>query len=713
MRLTQISHQRLPQRARMAPMQDRYDPKAIEPRGQDHWAKKDLVRAGTRPGAQKKYVRAMLPYPSGEMHMGHARVYSITDVLARYARKRGFDVFHPFGWDAFGLPAENAAIKEGVHPAERTPRNIASFKQDVIALGISVDWSTEISTSDPEYYHWNQWFFLRMLERGIAYRRRAKVNFCPHDNTVLANEQVEEGRCWRCGTVVVEREIPEWALRITAYADQLLEGLNRIDWPERVVAMQRNWIGRSDGLEIDFAVKGARGKSFRVFTTRADTIFGATYVAAAPDHPLVAELAPAAKKGELQAFAEKVRRASKELGEGAQAAEKDGLDTGIRAKNPFTGKEIPVWVANFVLSGYGTGAVMAVPAHDQRDYEFATKFGLSIVPVVRPADDSELPKDKAYVDYGYLFGSGEFSGMPSQQARLAIAAEAQRRGIGKPAVNYHLRDWGISRQRYWGTPIPIIYCDKCDPEHEGIPVPDEDLPVVLPDIDVKEVLTGKGEPPLAKVASWVNIECPRCAAPAEKDMDWSDEQVEGQHRFLGRVWRLVHGALPRVASAKAGGPPDDLRRRTHKTILRVTQQLERLQFNTAISSLMELSNAATDWQGDPSSLRESLEVLVQLLAPFAPHIANELWPELGRSEELSTLHWPEADPSLVVDDAYQIAVQVNGKLRGEVQVAATAGEAEIRDTAARDPKVAGWLHGKTIKKVVVIPKRLVNFVVAG
>jgi leucyl-tRNA synthetase len=822
-------------------VQDRYDPKSIEPRWQEHWAKKDLFRAGARPGAPKKYVLAMLPYPSGEMHMGHARVYCITDVLARYARKRGFDVLHPFGWDSFGLPAENAAIKEGVHPAERTPRNIASFKNDVISLGISIDWSTEISTSDPEYYRWNQWFFLRMLERGLVYRRRAKVNFCPSCNTVLANEQVEEGRCWRCGSVVVEREIPEWAFRITSYADKLLEGLNRIDWPERVVAMQRNWIGRSDGLEIDFGVKGARRKAFRVFTTRADTIHGATYIAAAPDHPLVTDLAPEAKKAELQAFAEKVRRASKEVGEGAQAAEKEGLDTGIRAKNPFTGKEIPVWVANFVLSGYGTGAVMAVPAHDQRDYEFAQKYGLPIVPVVRPADDSEPPKDKAYTDYGVLFDSGEFSGMPSEQARLAIAAEAQRRGIGKPAVNYHLRDWGVSRQRYWGTPIPIVYCPKDDPEGKGIPVPDSQLPVELPDIDVKEVLTGMGEPPLAKVASWVNTECPICggparreaetmdtfvdsswywaryldphnsrepfsrakadrwlpvdvyvggpehavlhllyfrfwtkvmqelglvgidepaqklvtqgivkgrdgekmskskgnvvspreiieefgadtarlfilfAAPAEKDMDWSDEQVQGQHRFLGRVWRLVQASLPKIAGVKAGGAPDELRRRTHKTILKVTQQLERLQFNTAISSLMELSNAAMDWTGEPASLRESLEVIVQLLSPLAPHVAEELWHELGHEEdevELGVSPWPVADPALVIDDAYQMAVQVNGKLRGEVQVAASADDAEIRDMAARDPKVAGWLQGKTVKKVVVVPKRLVNFVVA-
>ncbi|HEY6912563.1 MAG TPA: leucine--tRNA ligase [Myxococcales bacterium] len=823
-------------------MQDRYDPKPIESRWQKHWAETGVFRAGVRPGAPKKYVLAMLPYPSGEMHMGHARVYCITDVLARYARKRGFDVLHPFGWDSFGLPAENAAIKEGVHPALRTPKNIKSFKEDVISLGISIDWSTEIATSDPAYYRWNQWFFLRMLERGLVYRRRAKVNFCPSCNTVLANEQVEEGRCWRCGSMVVEREIPEWAFRITAYADKLLEGLNRIDWPERVVAMQRNWIGRSDGLEIEFSIAGAKGKAFRVFTTRADTIYGATYVAAAPDHPLVLELASKEKAAELRAFAEKVRRAAKELGEGAAAAEKEGLDTGIRAKNPFTGKEVPVWVANFVLASYGTGAVMAVPAHDQRDYEFAVKYGLPINWVVRPAEtEADAPKDKAFTDYGVLFDSGEFSGMPSEQARLAIAAEAQRRGIGKPAVNYHLRDWGVSRQRYWGTPIPIVYCPKDDPEGKGIPVPDDQLPVTLPDIDVKEVLTGMGEPPLAKVTSWVNTRCPKCggparreaetmdtfvdstwywaryldprndeepfsrekadrwmpidvyvggpehavlhllyfrfwtkvmqelglcgvdepaqklvtqgivkgrdgekmskskgnvvspreiiseygadtarlfilfAAPAEKDMDWSDEQVQGQHRFLGRVWRLVQSSLQKIASADAAGAngaPDDLRRRTHKTILKVTQQLERLQFNTAISSLMELSNAAADWTGDAGSLRECLEVLVQLLAPFAPHFASELWREMGRTEELAVLHWPEAAPALVVDDAYQIAVQVNGKLRGEVQVAATANEGDIRETAARDPKISGWLQGKTIKKVVVIPKRLVNFVVA-
>jgi leucyl-tRNA synthetase len=829
-------------------LQDKYDSKAIEPRWQNHWAKKDLFRAGTRKDAPKKYVLAMLPYPSGEMHMGHARVYCITDVLARYARKRGFDVLHPFGWDAFGLPAENAAIKEGVHPEKWTRDNIAGMKRQLQRLGFSYPWSREIASCDPEYYRWNQWFFLRMLERGLAYRRRAKVNFCPSCNTVLANEQVEEGKCWRCGSTVIEKEIPEWALRITAYADRLLEGLNTIDWPERVVAMQRNWIGRSDGLEIDFAIVGKRGKAFRVFTTRADTIYGATYIAAAPDHPLVQELAPKEKRAELAAFAEKVHRAAKEVGEGAQAAEKEGLDTGIRAKNPFTGKEVPVWVANFVLASYGTGAVMAVPAHDQRDYEFAVKYSLPIEWVVRPSEEDEVTQiaarklveqKKAFTDYGFLFNSGEFSGMPSQQARLAIAAEAQRRGIGRPAVNYHLRDWGISRQRYWGTPIPILYCERCDPEHKGIPVPDDELPVVLPDIDVKEVLTGKGEPPLAKVASWVNTKCPKCggparreaetmdtfvdsawywaryvdphnsrepfsraqadrwfpvdiyvggpehavlhllyfrfwtmvmqelglcgisepaqklvtqgivkgrdgekmskskgnvvsprdiierygadtarlfilfAAPAEKDMDWSDEQVEGQHRFLGRVWRLVQGSLEKIRGAKAGGPADELRRRTHKTILRVTQQLERLQFNTAISSLMELSNAAADYQGEPGVLRESLEVLVQLLAPFAPHMAEELWAELGGKGELAILHWPEADPALVVDDAYSIAVQVNGKLRGEVQVAATAGDAEIRETASRDPKVAGWLHGKTIKKVVVVPRRLVNFVVAG
>jgi leucyl-tRNA synthetase len=845
-------------------VQDRYDPKAIEPRWQQHWANRELFRAGHRQGAPKYYVLAMLPYPSGEMHMGHTRVYCITDALARYARKRGFDVLHPFGWDSFGLPAENAAINEGVHPAIRTPRNIASFKRDVVELGVSVDWSREITTSEPEYYRWNQWFFLRMLERGLVYRRRSKVNFCPSCNTVLANEQVEDGHCWRCNSVVEEREIPEWAFRITQYADRLLEGLSGLDWPERVVAMQRNWIGRSDGLEIDFPLvqpRGAPARKIRVFTTRADTIFGATYMAVAPDHPLL-ELAPKEKQTSLAAFAEKVRNASREVGAGAAAAEKEGIDTGLFAKNPFTGARIPVWSANFVLASYGTGAVMSVPAHDERDFEFARKYGLPIKQVVQPGDGEEgadarqgasaAAPDRAFTAYGMVVDSGEFSGMPSEQARLAIAAEAQRRGIGTPAVNYHLRDWGVSRQRYWGTPIPILYCEKCDPEHKGIPVPDEDLPVRLPDIDVKEVLTGKGEPPLAKVSSWVNTTCPRCrgparreaetmdtfvdsswywaryltphddhapfaradadrflpidvyvggpehavlhllyfrfwtkvmaelglcavveparklvtqgivkgrdgekmskskgnvvspremvarygadtarlfilfAAPAEKDMDWSDEQVEGQHRFLGRLWRLFHAALPRIEGAAgelahAHGEALELRRRSHRTIARVTQQLERLQFNTAISSLMELSNAASAFtpEGGPgkAALREALEVLVQLLSPFAPHLAEELWSLLGHAartpeEELGLSAWPSPDPALVAEDTVHIAIQVNGKLRGEMHISAAAPEDEVREAAAGEPKVAPWLAGKTIKKVVVIPKRLVNFVVA-
>ncbi|MFL5372502.1 MAG: leucine--tRNA ligase, partial [Myxococcales bacterium] len=511
-------------------MQDRYDPKAVEPRWQRHWESKDLFRAGARAGAPKKYVLAMLPYPSGEMHMGHVRVYAIADVLSRYNRKRGYDVLQPLGWDAFGLPAENAAIKEGLHPKIRTPKNIESFKQDVKSLGISIDWSREINTSEPEYYRWNQWFFLRMLERGLVYRRRAKVNFCPSCNTVLANEQVEEGLCWRCGSKVEEREIPEWAFRITKYADRLLEGLDGLDWPERVVAMQRNWIGRSDGLEIEFPVPKSKGDGFRVFTTRADTIYGATYVAAAPDHPLVKKLAPEAKRAEIAAFAEKVRAAARSVGAGAAAAEKEGIDTGIRAKNPFTGETIPVWVANFVLAGYGTGAVMAVPAHDQRDFEFAKKYDLAIRFVVRSSDEDAAvdpnKAEKAFVEYGVLVESGSFTGLPSEQARLAIAAEAQRRGIGNPAVNFHLRDWGISRQRYWGTPIPILYCQDCDPEGHGIPVPDEDLPVVLPDIDVKEVLTGKGEPPLAKVSSWVHTTCPKCRGPARREAETMDTFVD-------------------------------------------------------------------------------------------------------------------------------------------------------------------------------------------
>ncbi|MFL5371998.1 MAG: leucine--tRNA ligase [Myxococcales bacterium] len=837
-------------------MQDRYDPKAVEPRWQRHWESKDLFRAGARAGAPKKYVLAMLPYPSGEMHMGHVRVYAIADVLSRYNRKRGYDVLQPLGWDAFGLPAENAAIKEGLHPKIRTPKNIESFKQDVKSLGISIDWSREINTSEPEYYRWNQWFFLRMLERGLVYRRRAKVNFCPSCNTVLANEQVEEGLCWRCGSKVEEREIPEWAFRITKYADRLLEGLDGLDWPERVVAMQRNWIGRSDGLEIEFPGPKSKGDGVRVFTTRADTIYGATYVAAAPDHPLVKKLAPEAKRAEIAAFAEKVRAAARSVGAGAAAAEKEGIDTGIRAKNPFTGETIPVWVANFVLAGYGTGAVMAVPAHDQRDFEFAKKYDLAIRFVVRSSDEDAAvdpnKAEKAFVEYGVLVESGSFTGLPSEQARLAIAAEAQRRGIGNPAVNFHLRDWGISRQRYWGTPIPILYCEDCDPEGHGIPVPDEDLPVVLPDIDVKEVLTGKGEPPLAKVSSWVHTTCPKCrgparreaetmdtfvdsswyfarylspqedkapflredadrwlaidtyvggpehavlhllyfrfwtkvmaelglcavhepaqrlvtqgivkgrdgekmskskgnvvsprdiiagygadtarlfilfAAPAEKDMDWSDEQIEGQHRFLGRLFRLFQANAARVRgktvhAATAQGEALEIRRRTHRTIARVTQQLERLQFNTAISSLMELSNAVIGFtpknDGDEGALVEALETLVQLLSPFAPHLAEELWAELGhtpaeRDQELGLRPWPHADPALTAEETVNLAVQVNGKLRGQVSVPAMAAEEDIREAAAADPKIRSWIDGKTVKKVVVIPKRLVNFVVA-
>jgi len=848
-------------------VQDRYDPKSIEPKWQQHWATQQIDRAGTRVGAKKFYVLAMLPYPSGEMHMGHARVYAITDVLARYYRRKGLDVLHPFGWDSFGLPAENAAIKEGVHPAIRTPKNIKSFKEDVISMGISVDWSREIATSDPEYYRWNQWFFLKMLEKGIVYRRRSKVNFCPSCNTVLANEQVEDGLCWRCSSVVLEREIPEWAFRITKYAEPLLAGLNTIDWPERVVAMQRNWIGRSDGLECDFEIVNASGASgskpaaFRVFTTRADTIFGATYLAVAPDHPLLLGLAPAAKRAEIAAFSAKVRAAAKKVGEGAAAAEKEGIDTGLVARNPYTGDEVPVWAANFVLASYGTGAVMSVPAHDQRDLEFAHKYSLPVQAVIAPIGDEQpgraqldkqLGEGKAFTDHGVVFGSKEFDGMPSEQARLAIAAEAGRRGIGKPTVNYHLRDWGVSRQRYWGTPIPIVYCPKDDPEGKGIPVPLDQLPVKLPDIDVKEVLTGMGEPPLAKVHDWVNTTCPICggparreaetmdtfvdstwywarylsphddkapfekaeadrwmpvdvyvggpehavmhllyfrfwtmvmkdlglcevsepakrlvtqgivkgrdgekmskskgnvvspreiigrfgadtarlfilfAGPAEKDMDWSDEQVEGQSRFLGRVWRLVHGALAKMEghgdATAAKGEGLEIRRKAHRTIAKVTQQLERLQFNTAISTLMELSNALTGFEpkdaADKGALYEAVSALVELLAPLAPHAAEELWMSLGkkaanREDELMLRPWPVADPALLTEDMVSIAVQVNGKLRGEVHVSATATEEEIRAAATNEPKVKPWIDGKQIKKVVVIPKRLVNFVVVG
>jgi leucyl-tRNA synthetase len=828
-------------------MNDRYEPRSLEPRWQRRWEEAGAFRAGRRPGAEKRYVLEMFPYPSGAMHMGHGRVYTIGDAIARHLRMRGYDVLHPIGFDALGLPAENAAIKDGRHPGERTRENIVAFRQELKRLGFSFDWDREIATCDPEYYRWNQWFFLKMLERDLVYRRQGKANWCTGCQTVIANEQVvDDSRCERCESPVVEKTIPEWAFRITGYAQGLLDGLDRLgQWPERITTMQRNWIGRSDGADVDFALPGQ--DPIRVFTTRIDTIFGCTYAVLAPEHPLVEKVTTADRLPEVRAFVERMRKTDA-LERTGENAPKEGVFTGAHAVNPFTGERVPVWIANFVLAEYGTGAVMSVPAHDQRDLEFARKYRLPVRVVIQPAEGPRLPAgdalERAYTEDGVLEGSGPFGGLGSAEARRRMGAHAEAKGFGKAEIRWHLRDWGFSRQRYWGTPIPVVYCEA----HGIVPVPEKDLPVVLPE---KAIITGTGEPPLAKVPEFVNTTCPRCgkparrevetmdtfvdsswyharylspkddtrpldpqmarrwlpvdvyvggpehavmhllyfrfwhrimhelglvhedepavrlvtqgivngpdgrkmskrwgnvvtpgpmvdrfgadtlrlfilfAAPPEKDIDWSDEQVEGLFRFLGRVWRIYHArqdcfGADAAAAGRASGEFLELRRRTHRTVQRVTEAFEReLKFNTGIAALMELVNAlyACEPRGDPdrAAVREALLALAALLSPFAPHAAEELWHEVlgpaARDRLLADEPWPSFDPALVAADTVTIAVQVNGKLRGEVQAPAEAGEAEVRALAQAEERVKAHLSGKTVRKVIFVPRRLVNFVV--
>ncbi|MHB1844311.1 MAG: leucine--tRNA ligase [Deltaproteobacteria bacterium] len=834
-------------------MNERYDHREIESRWQAAWEAQGLFRAGRLPDAPKHYVLEMFPYPSGAMHMGHARVYAIGDVLARFARMQGKDVLHPMGYDALGLPAENAAIKDGVHPALRTRQNIESFRAEMKSMGFSFDWSRELATSDPAYYRWNQWFFVQMLERDLVYRRQGFVNWCPGCQTVLANEQVEDGVCWRGHPGVTRRQIGEWAFRITRYADELLRDLDGLShWPERITQMQRNWIGRSEGAELDFRVVGS-DERLRIYTTRLDTIYGCTYLAVAPDHPLALRIASPAERPAVQAFAQRLAQED-QVARTAEGSPKEGVFTGAYALHPYTGRRVPVWAASFVLAEYGTGAVMSVPAHDQRDFEFAKKYALPIETVIEPASGEPLPSEleAAFTDDGVLARSGEQSGLSSAEARQRLSALAKAQGFGGPKVNYHLRDWGFSRQRYWGTPIPIVYCERCgEPgKPKAVPVPLEALPVLLPD---EAVLTGSGEPPLAKVASFMATSCPVChgparrepetmdtfvdsswyfarflspkderspvereaarrwlpvdvyvggpehavlhllyfrfwtkvmrdlglcdvsepatrlitqgivlgqdgekmsksrgnvvsprgfvdrfgadttrlfvlfAGPVERDFAWNDAQVEGLHRFLARVWRLLHRVHPEIAragspAAATAGRALELRRSSHRTLKRVTDDLGRVHFNTAISAAMEHVNEiarlygaegapALGEPGDREALREAFELLAVCLSPFAPHFAEEVHALLGHAECLQASRWPAFDPALVVDETLAYAVQVNGKLRGEVRAPAAASQDEVVALARAEEKVAPHLAGKTVRKLVFVPKRLVNFVV--
>jgi len=699
-------------------MDERYDPKVIEPRYQKLWEKEKLFKVTEDPSKKKYYLLEMFPYPSGRIHMGHVRNYSIGDVVGRFLKMQGYNVIHPMGWDAFGMPAENAAIKAKTHPAKWTYENIEYMRSQLKKLGFSYDWDREFATCDPEYYRWEQLFFLQMLEKGLAYKKKSFVNWCESCQTVLANEQVEAGLCWRCNNPVVQREMDQWFFKITAYAEELLEYCDKLPgWPERVLTMQRNWIGKSEGAEIDFDVEGSN-KKIRVFTTRQDTLFGATFMSLAPEHPMVKELVQGKEEEKrVNDFIEKYKRISRE-DRITGTLEKEGIFTGSYCINPVTGDRMPIYVANFVLMEYGTGAVMAVPAHDQRDFEFAKKYNLPIEVVIQPEGKSINAEEltEAFEEDGILVNSGEFSGMKSPEAREAITRELEKRGQGKKTINYRLRDWGISRQRYWGAPIPVIYCDKCG----IVPVPPEDLPVVLP-LDVE--LLPSGASPLPFVESFVNTTCPKCngpakretdtmdtfvesswyfdrftcpdytegpldqsktdywlpvdqyiggiehavlhllyarfftkvlrdlgylkidepfinlltqgmvikdgakmskskgnvvdpdemieqygadtvrlfclfAAPPEKDLDWSEQGVEGAARFLNRLWRLVyehHESISRVNSYSGKTPPGDasrkLHRKTHQTIKKVTEDIkERFHFNTAISAVMELVN---------------------------------------------------------------------------------------------------------------------------
>ncbi len=819
-------------------MDEHYHPAIIETEAQRYWDEAQVFKAVPDPARPKYYCLSMFPYPSGRLHMGHVRNYTIGDVVSRYQRMQGKNVLQPMGWDAFGLPAENAALQNNVPPAEWTYANIGYMRSQLKRLGFGYDWDKELATCHPKYYRWEQWLFTRLFAKGLVYKKTAPVNWCPNDMTVLANEQVLEGRCWRCDTVVERKEIPQWFMKITAYADELLSELDKLEgWPEQVKTMQRNWIGRSEGVEVQFDI-AEQGESLTVFTTRPDTLMGVTYVALAAEHPLA--LAAAHTNPELAKFIDECR-----LIETAEAAmetmEKRGMDTGLKAIHPITGAHVPVYAANFVLMGYGTGAVMAVPAHDERDHEFALKYALPITPVVYPKDGSDLDVSQtAFIEKGVLKNSGEFSGLTSEHAFDAIAAYLEGCSKGQRRVNYRLRDWGVSRQRYWGAPIPIINCPGCG----VVPVPDEQLPVVLPE-DVR--IQGVGSP-LKKMPEFYQTTCPECggaaeretdtfdtfmesswyyarftckdsdsamlderadywlpvdqyiggiehailhllyarfyqklmrdvglveasepfthlltqgmvlkdgskmskskgntvdpqalidkygadtarlfimfAAPPEQSLEWSDAGVEGAYRFLKRLWKLVATQANKglAASLPTLGELDqaqiDLRRIIHRTIAKVSDDIgRRFTFNTAIAAVMELVNALSKAEDDSAAgralMREGLEAVVLMLAPMVPHIAHALWHELGKQQAVVHAAWPTVDSAALISDTMEYVVQVNGKLRGRIVVAAEADAPAVQASALADVNVRRFTEGKDIKKVIVVPGKLVNIVVAG
>ena len=821
-------------------MDQKYNPKEIEQKWQQKWDENSTFAVTEEKGKQKYYLLEMFPYPSGKIHMGHVRNYSIGDVVGRFKKMRGFNVLHPMGWDAFGMPAENAAIQNKSHPAKWTYENISYMRGQLKKMGLSYDWGRELATCDVEYYRWEQKIFLEMYGKGLAFKKTSFVNWCPKCETVLANEQVEDGCCWRCDSGVNQKELDQWFFRITDYAEELLEWTNKLPgWPERVLTMQRNWIGKSFGCEIDFQIEGS-SSAIRVFTTRQDTVFGATFMSLAPEHPLAQKLATADRKSAVNAFIEKVKKTER-IRRTAEDLEKEGVFTGSYCLNPVTGAQMPIYLANFVLMDYGTGAVMAVPTHDQRDFEFARRYDLPMRVVIQPEGETldQASMTAAFTEAGVLVNSGQFDGQKSESAKESIADFLQQKGIGKKTVNFRLRDWGISRQRYWGNPIPVIYCDSCG----VVPVPEQELPVRLP-MDV--AFTGEGGSPLAKLDSFIKCTCPKCsesarretdtmdtfvqsswyflryccpdfekgplerdrvdywmsvdqyiggiehavlhllyarfftkvlrdlgyitsdepftnlltqgmvikdgakmskskgnvvdpnaliekygadtarlfslfAAPPEKDLDWSDQGVDGSYRFLNRIWKLVTERLDLIKSAGAVNKSAltqeerDLRRSVHKTIKKVTDDIEeRFHFNTAIAAVMELLNVLQEADRTVSHkgavIKEALESVILLLAPFVPHITEELWEVMGNRIPLSETSWPEYDHEATVDEELLVVIQVNGKLRSRITVPAGMDEDMVKSMALEDEKVKLFTEGKQIRKIISVPGKLVNIV---
>ncbi len=829
-----------------------YEPNSIEAKWQAYWEENKSFKVEVDSSKKKYYLLEMFPYPSGRIHMGHVRNYSIGDTLARFKRMQGLNVMHPLGWDAFGMPAENAAIKNRTHPGQWTFENIRTMRKQIKALGLSYDWDREIATCHPGYYKWNQWLFLKFLEKGLAYRKNSTINWCEDCHTVLANEQVVDGCCWRCDNEVLQKQQEGWFFKITDYADRLLEGCKTLSgkWPEQVLTMQTNWIGKSFGAEVDFKIQQG-DEVIKIFTTRPDTLYGAMFIVLAPEHPLTTKLSCGTGQEEaINSFLQKVKKQDT-IARTSETGEKEGVFTGAYAVNPLTGESIPVWTANFVLMDYGTGAIMSVPAHDQRDLDFARKYHLPVRVVIQP-ENLSLNADtleEAFTSEGAMVQSGAFDGLVGQEARQKVCEFLEQEDIGKATINYRLRDWGVSRQRYWGTPIPVIHCTACG----IVPVPEDQLPIELP-LDAQ--LGEQGQSPLHSLESFYNTSCPQCggnarrdtdtldtfvcsswyfdrytsprseqapfrkedndywmpvdqyvggiehailhllysrffnlvmndleltqipepfahlltqgmvikdgakmskskgnvvdpdeiistygadtarifilfAAPPVKDLEWSDQGVEGASRFLNRVWRIFGDLGEEIKTVKL---PDEsftttvseikaLRRMTHITIRRVTDDIEkRLQFNTAIAAIMEFVNhlfSFKEWWGDKNNqnetaqmaVREALETLILTLSPFAPHIAEELGSRIGFAHTLDKMTWPQYIEALTQTDEMLIVLQVNGKVRQKISVTPDISDEDLKTRSLEDSKIQEWTQGKQVKKVIVIPKKLVNIVV--